>query len=62
MRREDYQPRQTPRDSPFRKFEVRCIRCGSVKIKIIGQHDEDGGEMKVFLVCLCGQREEMPVG
>jgi hypothetical protein len=27
MQREDYQPRQTLSDSPFRQFDVKCLRC-----------------------------------
>jgi hypothetical protein len=31
MRREDYQPRKTPRDSPFRQFDVKCLHSGIFK-------------------------------
>ena len=62
QRREDYQPRQTPRESPFRQFEVRCLRCGSYQLQLVAQMDEEAGEMSVLLVCKkCRQREILPV-
>ena len=62
MRREDYQPPQTPADSPFRRFTVSCLKCGSFKLKVIGEFHSDAGELKVFLFCpLCREREQLPV-
>ena len=62
MRREDYQPPQTPEDSPFRRFTVSCLKCGSFKLRVIGEFDSDAGELKTFLFCpSCRQREELPV-
>ena len=62
QRREDYQPPQTPRESPFRKFTVRCLVCGSYQLRLVAQFDEAGGEMAVVLVCSkCPQRETLPV-
>ena len=62
QRREDYQPPQTPADSPFRKFEVRCIACGSHRLRLVAQFDEQSGEMAVVLVCTsCQQRETLPL-
>jgi len=51
MRREDYQPRQTPAGSPFRRFDVTCLHCGSYDLRFVAQTDEEAGEMAVVLVC-----------
>jgi len=51
MRREDYQPPQTPVDSPFRRFMVSCLKCGSFKLRVITEADSESGESQVFLFC-----------
>ena len=62
QRKEDYQPPQTPADSPFRRFTVSCLECGSYKLRVIGEFDSDAGGLKTFLFCpSCRQREELPV-
>ena len=62
MRREDYQPRQAPAGSPFRLFDVKCLKCGSYDLRLVAQMDEDAGELAVVLVCnKCRQREILPV-
>jgi len=62
MRREDYQPPETLADSPFRRFKVSCLKCGSIKLKVIGEFDSDAGELKIFLFCpRCRAREQLPV-
>jgi hypothetical protein len=62
QRREDYQPLQTPSASPFRKFDVKCLVCGSYQLRLVAQMDEEAGEMAVVLVCNhCPQREILPV-
>ena len=62
MRREDYQPRQTPRASPFRQFDVTCLHCGSYELRLASQMDEEAGEMAVVLVCKkCRNQERIPV-
>lgn len=62
MRKEDYAPKQTPRESPFRQFEVKCLRCGSYRLRLMSQVDEEAGEMAVVVVCQqCPQREVVPV-
>ena len=62
MRREDYQPPQTPADSPFRRFTASCLKCGSFKLRVIGEFDSDAGELKVFLVLpVVPGAEQMPV-
>ena len=62
QRKEDYAPRQTPADSPFRKFDVKCLACGSYQLRLVAQMDEEAGEMAVVLLCnKCRQREILPV-
>ena len=62
IRRDDYQARQTPRESPFRQFDVKCLKCGSYQLRVVSQLDEEAGELAVLLVCnKCRQREILPV-
>ena len=62
MRREDYQPRQSPAGSPVRQFEVSCLHCGSYDLRLATQMDEEAGEMALVLVCnKCRQREILAV-
>lgn len=62
MRREDYQPPKTSPDSPFRRFTVACLKCGSVKMRVIGELDSDAGVVNVFLFCpSCRGREKLPM-
>jgi Zn finger protein HypA/HybF involved in hydrogenase expression len=62
MRREDYATPQTPEESSFRRFRVSCLKCGSYKLRVIGEHDHEAGELKVFLFCpQCREREQMPM-
>ena len=62
MRREEYQPPQTPADSPFRNFNVSCLKCGSFKLQLRSQFDEQAGTMAVVLVCPhCHQQEILPI-
>lgn len=60
MRREDYQPPTTPTDSPFRKFDVTCLKCRSYQLRVISAYDEESGEQRVSFVCTnCRQTEEI---
>lgn len=62
QRREDYQPPTTISDSPFRHFNVNCLKCGSVKLRVIAEHAEDDADVKVYLFCPgCRSRELLPV-
>jgi hypothetical protein len=62
MRREDYQTRQSPAGSPFRQFDVSCLKCGSYDLRLAAQMDEEAGEMAVVLVChKCRQWEMLRV-
>lgn len=49
-------------DSPFRRFMVSCVKCGSFKLRVLGEFDEDAGEVKIYLFCpSCREREPLPV-
>ena len=62
QRKEDYAPRQTPPESPFRNFDVKCLRCGSYQLRLVAQMDEEAGEMSVVLACnRCPQREVLRI-
>jgi len=62
LRREDYQPRQTPEASPFRQFDVSCLKCGSYRLRLVSEFDEAVGELAVVLFCpQCRQREVLPM-
>ena len=62
QRREDYQRPQTPADSPFCKFDVKCLACGPHQLRLDAQMDDEAGEMAVVLVySRCPQREILPV-
>ncbi len=51
IRREEDAPKSTPRDSPFRKFDVKCLKCGSYKLSVTAEFDDDLGELRVILNC-----------
>ena len=62
LRREEYQPPTTPADSPFRRFTVACLKCGSYRMRVIGEFDSEAGEQSVFWFCpACREREQLPV-
>jgi hypothetical protein len=62
QRRADWVAPKTASDSPFRGFVVHCLKCGSFKLRVIGEHDGDSGEVKVYLFCNCCRvRETIPV-
>lgn len=62
MRRVDYQPETTPCDSPFRCFMVSCVKCGSFRLQLKSQYDEESGETMVVMFCPnCQQHEVLPV-
>ena len=62
QRREDYQPKQTPRESPFRNFNVSCLKCGSYQLRTTLEFDEQSGETRLLLLCnKCPNREIMAV-
>jgi len=62
MRREDYQPRRTHPDSPFRHFVVKCLQCDSLRISVTMHYDEVSGDKYVLFLCRkCGEKEKMVV-
>ncbi|MEO5803420.1 MAG: hypothetical protein ABIR24_07805 [Verrucomicrobiota bacterium] len=62
MRREDYAPRKTPDESPFRNFHIRCLRCESYKLQLAVHYDEtEGAEILIILCQQCCQAEKVVV-
>lgn len=62
MRREDYAPRRTPAESPCREFVLHCLQCGSYRVCLQSQLDEDAGELALWLICgRCPSRERLRV-
>ena len=58
IRREDDEPRRTPAESPFRKFDAKCLKCGSYQLRLTSEFDEDAGEARFVLQCVkCRQQE-----
>jgi hypothetical protein len=59
--KEEYAEKHTQMDSPFNKFVVHCLHCGSFKLKVISEFDGDAGEAGIFLFCpSCRSREKLP--
>lgn len=51
-----------PADCIVRQFVLTCVRCGSLRLRVIAQQDEESGELKVFLCCpRCQSREALPL-
>lgn len=62
MRKEEYASRRAQPDSPFRCFDVKCLKCGSYKLMITGHHDAESGETFIVFLCTsCRQREKIAV-
>jgi len=62
QRREEYQPRQTPPDSPFRQFDVKCLKCSSYRLRLVSEFDEQSGGLLFVLFCTrCRNREALPI-
>ena len=63
IRREDDVPRRTPAESPFRKFDAKCLKCGSYQLRLATEFDEEAGEVRLVLVCVkCRQQETVGAG
>lgn len=63
IRREDDEPKRTPPESPFRCFDVRCLKCQSYLLRLVSEFDDEAGEMRLVLVCLqCRESEVLRVG
>ena len=62
IRREDDEPPRTPPDSPFRRFTVKCLKCGSYRLSLASEFDDEAGELRVTLSCSrCRQSEILTV-
>jgi hypothetical protein len=62
IRREDDEPPRTPPESPFRRFDVKCLKCGSYRLCLASAFDESAGELRVSLTCTrCRQVEGMKI-
>jgi hypothetical protein len=60
--RQDDEPPRTPQDSPFRKFDVKCLKCGSYGLGVSSEFHEGAGELRVILSCPgCREREVLRV-
>jgi hypothetical protein len=63
IRREDDEPPRTPIESPFRAFDVKCLKCGSYRLKLASEFDEEVGELRLVLSCSrCRISEVLRVG
>ena len=51
IRREDDEPHRTPPESPFRRFDVKCLKCGSYRLALTSGFDETTGEQRMLLTC-----------
>ena len=49
IRREDDEPPRTPTESPFRCFDVKCLKCGSYRLSLTTEFDEEAGELRLVL-------------
>ena len=62
IRREDDEPPRTPTESPFRRFDVKCLKCGSYRLALNSGFDETTGEQSLLLTCSrCRQCEVLKV-
>lgn len=62
IRREDDEPPRTPPESPFRRFDAKCLKCGSYDLRLTGAYDEGVGEARLVLLCgRCRQVEHVPL-
>ena len=51
IRREDDEPPRTPAESPFRRFDGKCLKCGSYDLRLAGSFDETAGEVRLVGSC-----------
>ena len=56
-----HRPR-TPPESPFRLFNVKCLKCGSYHLCLASDFDDEAGELRLTLTCSrCRQCEMLKV-
>jgi hypothetical protein len=57
------EPPRTPPDTPFGKLHGKCLKCGSYRLKVSSEFDEEAGELRVNLTCpRCHSCEVLRVG
>jgi hypothetical protein len=62
IRRKDDEPPRTPPESSFRRFDVKCLKCGSYRLKLTSDFDDEAGELRLTLTCSrCRQCEILTV-
>ena len=62
IRREDDEPPRTSAESPFRRFDAKCLKCGCYDLRITGAYDEGVGEARLIVLCgRCRQVERVPL-
>ena len=54
------QPQKRP-EGLLKLLTVHCGRCHGDRLRAISDRDTDTGELAIYLVCQCGQREKIPV-
>ena len=60
IRREDDEPPRTPAERPFRRFDAKCLKCGSYDLRLAGAFDEPAGEVRLVDSCSrCRQTESL---
>ena len=53
IRREDDEPPRTPSENPFRRFDVKCLKCGSYRLALASDFGDEVGELRLTLTCSC---------
>jgi hypothetical protein len=62
IRRADDETPRTPSEIPFRRFDVKCLKCNSYRAVLTSGFDETTGEQRLLLTCSkCRQCEILKV-
>jgi len=62
IRRADDEPPRTPPESPFRLFDVKCLKCSSYRLCLTSDFDDEAGVLRLTLTCSrCRQCEVLKV-
>lgn len=49
-----------PAERPFRRFDAKCLKCGSYDLRLAGAFDEPAGEVRLVVSCSrCRQTESL---
>jgi len=43
------------------RFGYDCANCQGERLRAVSDLNEESGELEIYLVCPCGQREKIPV-